>query len=660
MPDVDSARLENCGMIPDIDLSNREPLQELNVGDVFMASDYPVTVTKVTNGSNGVFSGEGWVMLRWILNVRVAVEFENLPINTDKRAIGGEVNFKYNKDWKNVGNLDGSSGNGGIKSDITVDFVIPPNPEFEYNDSTGVLVIYDLSGTPHSIDLPKNSEGKVVFPVTIKDADGNVYEVTEETYIDEDGNEQKKVVITEVEEEDITQTGYLTSDTLSKYFLITNDNINSKIASGKEIYICQNSEPINISFFSKQDSIIKKRTVQWSYLNNNITDSIITVNVNNIGIITVNASIDSVNYFIKLKIYKAPTVDLTVTGFDGSFGFDNYTNQYTPHRNDLGKEDHQISYNDNDIIYAPNISLLQNQPNVRITISFSNYQEMQKDSLLNFIKIYSANGMVKLNGQDTLKISRNQLIANQGTVITTNDASIPYDSIMIKTSYNKTIGKINVFSQPIETKNLLLVHIQSDSTGMSANFATHLPTIRKQLNEKSYNQAFINWNIITDTITYNHIMKDSLLMVYNDSLKSLCQNVNRLNEFFNNLFRMCRQAGISFANVNKVGFILNEQMQTTTDSFEGLAYGFGNWGFAMSSDTYDEKTIVHELGHCLKLHHPFGSLPTDNKNTDEGFQRVSTSVSNTENIMDYDKTRMHTFWLWQWIIINNKIKYYSR
>jgi hypothetical protein len=237
MPDVDSARLENCGMIPDIDLSNREPLQELNVGDVFMASDYPVTVTKVTDGSNGVFSGEGWLPVKWIFNSKFKVEFKNILINTDKIVIEGDVNFKYDPNWSQVADLDGSDGNsgndgsGGIKSDITVDFVIPPNPEFEYNDSTGVLVIYDLSGTPHNIELPKNSEGKVVFPVTIKDANGNVYEVNEETYIDEDGNEQKKVVITEVEEGDknINYDANIESDESDYYTYFIVKKINEAI-----------------------------------------------------------------------------------------------------------------------------------------------------------------------------------------------------------------------------------------------------------------------------------------------------------------------------------------------------------------------------------------------------------------------------------------------
>ncbi|MDR2126366.1 MAG: fibronectin type III domain-containing protein, partial [Prevotellaceae bacterium] len=664
MPETDTARQANCGVLPEVDFSNQNPLQELKVGDVFMASDYPVTVTKIAGG-NGIFTGEGWVMLRWIFNVRVAVEFENININTDKRAINGIINFKYNKDWKNIGNLDNPSGNdesGGIKIDITVSFVIPPNPEFEYNDNAGVLMIYDLSGIPHYVDLPKNNEGKVVFSVTIKDSDGNIYEVNEETYIDENGNEQTKIVINEVEEENIMQTGYLQSDTLSKYFLINNDHINEKIASGKEIYICQNSEPVNISFYSKQDSIIKKNIVQWNYLNNNITDSIITVEVNSIGIITITASIDSVNYFIKLKVYKAPTVNFNVTGFDGSFGFDNYVNQYNPHRNDLGKEDHLILLNDTDIIYVPNISLLQNQSNVIVTISFSNYQEMQKDSLLNFIKIYSANGMVKLNGKDTLKISRNQLTSNYNLIIVTNDVTISYDSIMIKTSYNKTIGKLNVFSQqPIE-KELLLIHIQTDSISASDNFAPYITSITNRLNDKSYNQAFVKWDVTTASIPYVDIKNNIKLLKQDSILKAECKNMTSKEALFRAADLLVKIYGITYSNDKYVGFIVSDSIIANIPNngifvFDGIGLSFGQNLFMIANDNYDAQIITHELGHCLKLHHPFG---TENKINDEGFQRQSIQSGSTENIMDYDKTRMHTLWLWQWIIMNNNIKYYNR
>ena len=89
--------------------------------------------------------------------------------------------------------------------------------------------------------------------------------------------------------------------------------------------------------------------------------------------------------------------------------------------------------------------------------------------------------------------------------------------------------------------------------------------------------------------------------------------------------------------------------------------GFGGAEFIIANDNYTPKLIGHELGHCLKLHHPFGKLSdSDNKVSDEGHQRESMSQNSTENVMDYDMNRMNTFWLWQWIIMNNNIKYYQK
>jgi hypothetical protein len=648
-------------------LSNQNPYQgDLQVGDVLKISGYPLTLTKVENHGGGVISGEGWVPVRWIFNTRFGVEFQNIPVNTDKIVIGGEVTLRYRKDWKNVANLDKPKPPetvNGIKIDVTVDFVIPPNPEFEYNETTGALIIYDLSGNPHNVELPKNAEGKVVFPVTIKDKDGNVYEVTEEFYTDENGYAQKRIAVEKVDSDEITQTGYIDSIILSKYFLINNDYINAKTTPNKDVYICQNTQKINISFFKQDSTTIVKQTAKWNYSNNNITDSVISIDISRIGVVSIIANIDSVNYSLKLNVYKAPNVDFNVIDVMGNFGFDKYTRQYAPHRNDFRKEDHQILLNDSDTIYVPNISFLPNQHNVRTIMTFKNYTDMLNDSLLQNIKMYSANQMVKINNKDTLIITKNQINTPININITTNNAGIKYDSVLIKTSYNKLIGKLNIFSQPTEIRKLLLVHIQTDSMAPPANFSAHIDNIKKKLNDSSYNQAFFKWDISTTNITYDDIRNDSLLNIYNDTLNNQINNLIDVLRFSQNLIRMIRRARLaSLNNIDKVCIIFNGQIQTQTHVFAGLAFGIGGWGFALSNNSYDAKAISHELGHCLKLHHPFGKLtdiPPDNKSTHEGIQRESVNENDTENIMDYDKTRMHTFWLWQWIIINDKIKYYT-
>ncbi|MDR2653252.1 MAG: hypothetical protein LBC68_13265, partial [Prevotellaceae bacterium] len=84
-----------------------------------------------------------------------------------------------------------NTSNGIIRPDYTFNFTIPENPVFVY-DTTGYLIVYDYSTQPPTeVGRQKlNDDGKPVFPMTVKDKDGNVYKLTEET--DENGNKTIK------------------------------------------------------------------------------------------------------------------------------------------------------------------------------------------------------------------------------------------------------------------------------------------------------------------------------------------------------------------------------------------------------------------------------------------------------------------------------------
>lgn len=202
VPPLDTAN-PNCGEMPEIDLSNQERLLTLNPGEMFFAGDFPVYAMEVTGSGDGVFNGTGYMLMSRIFgHAKLRVKLVDVVINTDMRLIDGWVDGVYDEAMSQIANLDTqNNGSDGIRIDITVNFVIPYNPEFEYNPNTGVLVIYDSSSVPQSVELPKNDEGKTVFPATIKDADGNVYKVSEKTYVDADGKEQKKVTMEETEED---------------------------------------------------------------------------------------------------------------------------------------------------------------------------------------------------------------------------------------------------------------------------------------------------------------------------------------------------------------------------------------------------------------------------------------------------------------------------
>ncbi|QLE00393.1 fibronectin type III domain-containing protein [Galbibacter sp. BG1] len=101
----DEAGLYNCGIPSQIDLDNQTPLNELKKGDVFKAGDFPVKVREVS-GSNGRFTGKGYVTIPYLNSVKVAVEFTNVFVNTDNQLAEGMVITKYDPSMKNILDVD--------------------------------------------------------------------------------------------------------------------------------------------------------------------------------------------------------------------------------------------------------------------------------------------------------------------------------------------------------------------------------------------------------------------------------------------------------------------------------------------------------------------------------------------------------------------------
>ena len=189
IPAVDSTAIAQCGMPPDVDISNQNPLQELKVGDVITAGGgFKLTITKVTGSmGGGVFAGEGWVFFGWVLEAKMAVEFDDLRINTDYRQIGGIARAKYDASNSQIGDIDNlteggreNTNNGITRTEITLNFTLPQPPEFAFNAETGEFMVKDADGNWQVIQVD-NSNGVVsMFPVTITDADGNMYLVEED------------------------------------------------------------------------------------------------------------------------------------------------------------------------------------------------------------------------------------------------------------------------------------------------------------------------------------------------------------------------------------------------------------------------------------------------------------------------------------------------
>jgi len=80
----------NCGIQPDIKITNQEPLANLDVSKGFTAGDFDVTLQEVSGG-NGVFSGKGYITVPYIRDAKIMVDFSNVKINVDYQLIDGVV-----------------------------------------------------------------------------------------------------------------------------------------------------------------------------------------------------------------------------------------------------------------------------------------------------------------------------------------------------------------------------------------------------------------------------------------------------------------------------------------------------------------------------------------------------------------------------------------
>lgn len=106
-PTREEASTYNCGIAPEIRITNRDPLTQLGINDIFTAGDFSVTIKEVV-GANGTFSGWGFIVVPYLADTQLRVGFNNIQINTDKQLIGGVVETAYDPDFATA------QGNEGI------------------------------------------------------------------------------------------------------------------------------------------------------------------------------------------------------------------------------------------------------------------------------------------------------------------------------------------------------------------------------------------------------------------------------------------------------------------------------------------------------------------------------------------------------------------
>jgi len=164
----------NCGIVPQINIQNQKPLTNLIQSETFKAGDFPVTILEL-KGENSPYSGKGYIIVPYLADTKIAVEFNNIVVNTDYQLISGVVETSYNPEWKNVTDTEDFTGEGqGGQIEETVPFeidkiVINPNGDIVVNGKDGEqvtipggkdTVITDSKGNTYNIDKGGNGSNE--------------------------------------------------------------------------------------------------------------------------------------------------------------------------------------------------------------------------------------------------------------------------------------------------------------------------------------------------------------------------------------------------------------------------------------------------------------------------------------------------------------------
>ncbi len=163
----------NCGITSDIELTNKEPITELYVDEVFTAGDFPVRITELS-GSNGRYTGKGVVTIPYLKNVGLNVKFSNVLINNEKQLADGVVITTYDSSLKNILDVDeaiagvkevideiedlGDALKGGDKKEVAVDFEIE---DVQLNEDKTKIVITGKNGETKEVDYDEEDEYQI-------------------------------------------------------------------------------------------------------------------------------------------------------------------------------------------------------------------------------------------------------------------------------------------------------------------------------------------------------------------------------------------------------------------------------------------------------------------------------------------------------------------
>lgn len=247
-----------CGALPDIRITNQDPLENLGVNEVFLAGDFPVTAKFVEQVAPGRYTGVGFVTVPYLADTRILVKFENIALNTDKQLIDGIVETTYDPDWKGMDDIgDEIEGIKTIGEAITniVSIGITETAEA----ITGLIDTLKEK-------LKKNKDIPKAVRKVIED-ELDTLEKAKETFDEAETEEEKEEATEEFEEAKAKIKESLpeeeNSNTKDVYVVLDNE----KFYDGDSIII--NEEELNLTKELEVVGIEKKAKIIWNKIEEN-------------------------------------------------------------------------------------------------------------------------------------------------------------------------------------------------------------------------------------------------------------------------------------------------------------------------------------------------------------------------------------------------------
>ncbi len=261
----------NCGITPEIKITNQDRLQELIKEDVFTAGDFPVVVEEIRQ-SGGTFSGEGYIIVPYLSNLSVKVKFDNIGINTDYQLIEGIVETIYDQDSGGIVTIDDILNNDRGDNDTASNddsggydpedpYSVPNNNNEPANETEPTVVVDNpVTGNDNNnpvVDNATNTPPPIDNPTNIDDPDLENNEVVSNNPENE-GSAGGDPIVNENGEEVVK--GQLIIDQM---YVQDKKSPNRKALAGETLYMISHKEVVAKIIAKEKEEVFNNLNLDW-------------------------------------------------------------------------------------------------------------------------------------------------------------------------------------------------------------------------------------------------------------------------------------------------------------------------------------------------------------------------------------------------------------